>query len=117
PVAFIFVATRGMKSISNSIFRNVKPSGSGGYSMHNKLKLVKGGSDFFDVLEQMVNAAQHVIHFQIYIFDEDSTGKRVADALGRAARRGVKVFLMVDGYASKNLSKAFIASLVDAGIH
>ncbi len=107
-----------MASIGSSIFKPRKQSGiASGYSLHNKLKLVRGGAEFFDLLEQMLDAARHLIHFQVYIFDEDSTGNRVAAALIRAARRGVKVFLMVDGYASKNLSKSFISSLQDAGIH
>jgi cardiolipin synthase len=105
-----------MASIGASIFRRKKQS-TAGFSMHNKLKLVRGGAEFFDLLEQMIDAAQHLIHFQIYIFDEDSTGKRVADALMRAARRRVKVYLMVDGYASKNLSKSFLTSLADAGVN
>ncbi len=106
-----------MASIGSSLFRKRKQSGNAGYSLHNKLKLIRGGKDFFDLLEQMIDAANHLVHFQVYIFDEDSTGKRVADALRRAALRGAKVYLMVDGYASKNLSKSFIASMVDAGIH
>jgi cardiolipin synthase len=106
-----------MRSISDSIFKRNKVPWTGGYCEHNKLKLVKGGAEYFNLLEQIINAARHLIHFQIYIFDHDSTGKRIGDALIKAASRGVKVYLMVDGYASKNLPKSFISAITDAGIY
>ncbi|HWA34384.1 MAG TPA: phospholipase D-like domain-containing protein [Cyclobacteriaceae bacterium] len=106
-----------MASLGPSVFRRKKQAGTAGYTLHNKLKLVRGGIEFFELLEQMIDKARHLIHFQVYILDEDATGKNVARALIRAAQRGVKVFLMVDGYASKNLSKSFIMELTEAGIH
>ena len=86
------------------------------YSLHNTVKLVRGGQDYFDLLETMIIAAKYSIHVQVYIFDEDETGKRIARALMEAAVRGVKVYILVDGYASKNLSKDFIDNLLRAGI-
>lgn len=64
----------------------------------------------------MIDNARHVFHLQTYIFDEDETGLAIADALKRAAARGVKVYLLLDGYASQGLSKDFIASLKSAGV-
>ena len=86
------------------------------YSLHNEVKLIKGGEAYFDLLETMIAAARHSIHFQVYIYDEDETGNRIAHALIAAAIRGVKVYLLVDGYASKNLSKAFVERLSNTGI-
>ena len=86
------------------------------YSLHNTVKLVRGGQDYFDLLETMIIAAKYSIHVQVYIFDEDETGKRIARALIEAAVRGVKVYILVDGYASKNLSKDFIDNFLRVGI-
>ncbi|HEX6431541.1 MAG TPA: phospholipase D-like domain-containing protein, partial [Niastella sp.] len=61
--------------------------------------------------------AQHTVHLQVYIYEDDETGQQVASALKEAARRGVKVYLLTDGYASKELSTAFIKELQTAGIH
>ncbi len=61
--------------------------------------------------------AKHSIHLQTYIFDDDETGTIVADALKAAAERNIEVYLLVDGYASQWLSKGFIRSLRNAGIH
>ncbi|NOT76316.1 MAG: phospholipase [Cyclobacteriaceae bacterium] len=86
------------------------------YIAGTSVKLIRGGIEYFDLLEKMISSAKHIIHFQMYIFDNDATGQRIATALKDASRRGVRIFLMLDAYASKNLSKAFIQDLKDSGI-
>lgn len=88
-----------------------------GYSAQNKVTLVRGGKDYFDLVLKMINQAVHTIHLQTYIYNDDETGKMVASALMAAAKRKVAVFLMVDGYASQTLSAAFIDELKAAGVH
>jgi cardiolipin synthase len=95
--------------------RTLKPSSA--YTYNNKVKLVRGGADYFNTLTELINKATRSVHLQIYIMDEDETGKQVAEVLMQAAKRGVDVYLLVDGYASKNLSDNFIHSLQSAGIH
>jgi cardiolipin synthase len=87
------------------------------FSSQNLVKVVKGGSAFFKVLKDLIKKAQQTIHLQTYIFSHDSTGSEIADALKAAAERGVSVYLMADGYASRSLPKEFIKSLEDAGVH
>ena len=94
-----------------------RPKPAPSYTHNNDVKLIEGGRAYFDLLEKMILKAKHSIHFQVYIFDEDETGKRIANALKEAALRSVKVYLLVDGYASKNLSKEFIQELNDAGVN
>jgi len=86
------------------------------YTYHNNVQLIQGGEDFFSLLTKSIDEAQSSIYFQIYIFDEDETGKSVAASLCAAAARGVHVNLLVDGYASKNLSDSFIQSMKEGGI-
>ena len=69
------------------------------------------------MLEKIIDDAIHTIHLQVYIYDEDETGKKIAKALLAAAKRGVKVYLMADGYASKSISAAFIEQLRVGGIY
>src|SRR4029077_14448258 len=57
------------------------------------------------------------IQLQVYIYDNDETGKKITEALKTAAKRNVQVFLLVDGFASQHLSRGFIRELKDAGIH
>ncbi len=86
------------------------------YTYRNHVQLIQGGEDFFSLLKKSIDEAQSSIYFQIYIFDEDETGKMVAASLCAAAKRGVHVNLLVDGYASQSLSDGFIQSLKEAGI-
>jgi cardiolipin synthase len=87
-----------------------------GYTHHNKVRLVHGGQDYFSTLVQMIDQAQSTIHLQTYIYEQDATGRMVAEALIRAARRKVQVFILLDGYASQDLSKQFINDWKQAGI-
>jgi cardiolipin synthase A/B len=89
----------------------------GGYSVQNKIKLVRGGKPYFDQILVMINQAQEIIQFQVYIYDYDETGKAVTEALIAAAKRNVQVYLMADGYASQKLPKTFIHEVEQAGIH
>lgn len=93
-----------------------QPRISSAYTTHNQVKLVRGGRDFFTILFQLLNEAKKSIHLQIYIFDDDETGVEVAAALMNAAQRGVKVYLLLDGYASQYLPDEFIAQLKASGI-
>lgn len=86
------------------------------YRSLNKAKLVRGGKEYFDLLINLINQATESIHLQTYIFQDDLTGTLVADALKKAAKRNVSVFLMADGYASQGMSDKFIADIQHHGI-
>jgi cardiolipin synthase A/B len=82
----------------------------------NQVQLIRGGRDYFSLLQQLIAAAQHTIHLQTYIFDDDETGVEIGAALINAAQRGVKVQLMVDAYASKDLSEELIDRMKRKGV-
>jgi cardiolipin synthase len=86
------------------------------FTFYNKVELIRGGSSYFSVLHNMIDNAQKTIQLQVYIFEEDETGKEVASRLIRAAKRGVKVQVLLDGYASKGLSNGFKNSMREMGI-
>jgi cardiolipin synthase len=81
------------------------------------VKLIRGGLDYFDTMLKMIQQAVYSISLQVYIFDEDSTGKQVANALVDAAKRNVHVNVLVDGYASQNLSREFVDEIRKAGVY
>jgi cardiolipin synthase A/B len=88
-----------------------------GYTENNTVTIVRGGADYFARIDEIAAGATYSLHFQTYIFDEDETGLHVAEALMNAARRGVLVYLMLDGYASQHLSSGFIKGIEAAGVH
>jgi cardiolipin synthase len=88
-----------------------------GYTHHNNVRLVHGGKDYFSTLLRLLDDAKTMIHLQTYIFDGDETGRMVADALIRAARRQVQVYILLDGYASQHLPKELVREWKEAGVH
>lgn len=89
----------------------------GQYSDNNCVSFVTGGKHYFDHLVHLIESANETLHLQTYIFEEDETGQMVTRALVGAVHRGVKVFLLVDGYASQGLSRKFVSNLKEEGIN
>ena len=90
----------------------MKPEFIGG----NRLRLLCTGSEYFPALEAAIRAAHNEIHLETYIYENDATGRRITDALCDAVRRGVAVYLMVDGFGAKDLAPALKRELSDAGV-
>ena len=87
------------------------------YLAGNCVTLIRGGKDYFNSMLQLINGAKNVIHLQIYILENDKTGKLIVEALKDAVKRGVKVYLLVDGYASQGMGKAMVQEIETAGIY
>ena len=66
----------------------------------NAIRLLQNGADFFPALCAAIDGAQRSVHLETYIFAHDPTGDRVLDRLVAAARRGVQVSLVLDGFGS-----------------
>ncbi|HLF53329.1 phospholipase D-like domain-containing protein [Flavobacterium sp.] len=86
-------------------------------SASKSITLVHGGEDYFSRLERIILDAQFEIHIQIYIFDDDFIGNKIAEALKNAASRNVKIYLLLDGFGSKSLSEEFIEDFRRHGIN
>lgn len=86
------------------------------YADGNKIRLLQNGSEYFPLLEQAIDSAKLEIYFETYIFNDDFTGRKIAAALTRAAKRGVSVHLLIDGFGSYMLPDSFIQCMLHAGI-
>jgi cardiolipin synthase len=86
------------------------------YKSGHQVELLRSGEPFFAVVEKIIDEAKHFIHFQTYILDEDETGIRIIDALIRAANRGVRIYLLLDAFGTKYLSKELIDRIENSGI-
>ena len=80
------------------------------------ITLVHSGEDYFSKLDSIIRKSQSDIHIQMYIFDNDETGKKVVTALKEAASRNVKIYLLLDSFGSNSLTNEFIADLAKSGI-
>ena len=83
----------------------------------NNIELVHSGDDYFQRLIYLISKAKTEIHLQTYIFDNDETGKEIANELIEAVKRNVQVFVLVDGYGSQNLTTIFIENLIKNGVN
>ncbi len=82
----------------------------------NRITLLRNGSEYFPALESAIDRAHHEVHLETYIFEYDATGIRISEALKRAARRGVTVRLLLDGFGSQNLPQEAIQNLLNTGV-
>ncbi len=87
------------------------------YRPGNRIQLLRNGAEYFAALERAIDAAEHEVWLESYIFADDAAGRRVAAAMARAAGRGVKVRVMVDGWGAKfYLTSSLERFLRDAGV-
>ncbi|MEO6017001.1 MAG: cardiolipin synthase ClsB [Polaromonas sp.] len=70
----------------------------------------------FPAFVQAFDAATNWIQLETYIFDFHGAGAQVAEALVRAAGRGVKVQVLVDGIGSDPLPTAWQQKFAQAGV-
>lgn len=82
----------------------------------NKINLIKSGKQYFDLVLELIQNAKESIHLQTYILADDETGILITDALKKAVQKDVAVYILADGYASKNLASTFIDDLRNADI-
>lgn len=82
----------------------------------NRVDLLVNGSSFFPALLAEIEVARTEIRLETYIFESDQTGCQVVAALIRAARRGVVVRVMVDGFGASGFLPNFGAQLQAAGV-
>ena len=94
----------------NLFFRGIEPVSG------NRVRLLQSGAEFFPALIAAIDAARDEIHLETYIFNADPTAEAVRDALIRAARRGVRVRLLVDGVGSRELPAAWREALESGGV-
>jgi len=83
----------------------------------NRIKLLRNGAEYFPALERAIDSAHREVWLESYLFADDASGRRIAEAMTRAAKRGVKVRVMVDGWGAKfYLTPALEGFMRDAGI-
>ncbi|WP_342132128.1 cardiolipin synthase ClsB [Hydrogenophaga sp. OTU3427] len=83
----------------------------------HRLQLLQGGEAFFPALVAAMDAAAQSVHLETYIFDFAGSSLQVAEALVRAARRGVHVRLVVDGIGTPHIPEAWRQRFSEAGVY
>jgi cardiolipin synthase len=82
----------------------------------NRARLLENGEEFFPAVFSAIERAEREVLIETFILFEDKVGLQLRDVLVSAARRGVQVDLLVDGFGSPDLSPGFVSSLTSAGV-
>jgi cardiolipin synthase len=85
------------------------------YTAGNSITLLRNGAEYFPVLLEAIALAEREVWLETYIFADDETGRRVADALVDAARRGVSVRVLVDGWGARHYLTPALAQRLQSG--
>ena len=82
----------------------------------HQLRLIEGGDAYFRRLIAAVEQARSQVQLETYIFNFHGDAVAVAEALERAAHRGVRVWLVVDGVGTGHLPKEWQRRFQEAGV-
>ena len=85
------------------------------YAGGNRLTLLRNGEQYFPALVEAIDTAKAEVFLESYIFSDDETGSLIADALARAAARGVATHLLIDGLGARDFAPRFRDMLLTAG--
>ncbi|MES2951122.1 MAG: cardiolipin synthase ClsB [Pseudomonadota bacterium] len=79
--------------------------------------LLQGGVEFFPALVDAIDSSVREVRLETYIYNfEDTAGEAVGAALERAARRGVRVYLVMDGIGTPRVPEGWKHRFADAGV-
>jgi cardiolipin synthase A/B len=83
----------------------------------NEVRLLENGEEFFPAVFEAIDAAREEVLIETFILFEDKVGHALRESMVSAARRGVRVTLLVDGFGTSDLGAAYIGELAGAGVH
>jgi len=84
--------------------------------MHEAVELLDGGGEAFPRMLTSIGDAKRWIHLEVYAFSDEGIGRQFMDALGAAARRGVDVQVIIDGWGSATTGRTVAAQLTSEGV-
>jgi cardiolipin synthase len=84
-------------------------------SRGNRYDVLTNGDQIFPAMLDAINGAKRRISFETYIYDKGDVANQFTAALEAAARRGVRVNLVVDSVGASGMSNTDIKRLESAG--
>ena len=83
---------------------------------HQHVRLLQGAVELFASVIAEIDASRYEVRLETYIFHFDSQGERLAQALVRAAKRGVAVYVVVDGVGTPTMPPSWVQGFSAAGV-
>jgi len=92
----------------------IHPHDAGGTPIASEsVALLDGGREAFPRMLEAIGRASQSIHLEVYTFSREGIGEEFLAALGEAARRGVRVKVILDGWGSA-LDGRHVQALLEA---
>ena len=82
----------------------------------NSIKVFQDGYSMLQSLLAAIKSAQHHIHVEFYIFEDDAVGRLVKDSLIDKAREGVEVRVLYDDVGCWKVPFLFFDEMREAGV-
>jgi cardiolipin synthase len=82
----------------------------------NRIAFFSDTDEVIDRLVAAIDSANRHVHLLFYIFRDDVVGRRVADALIRASRRGVTCRVLADAVGSRLMFRSLAPALRQHGV-
>jgi len=82
----------------------------------NVVKLLINGEEKFPEVLAALLQAEHHIHLEYYIYEDDVIGNRIKDVLIQKALEGIEVRLIYDDFGSSSLRGKLLHELKEAGV-
>lgn len=81
----------GLLNVSEKVNRHPLMTG-------NRIRMLRDGEEAYPTMLKAIENAKDFIYLCTYIFDADEKGREFVEALSAARKRGVKVWVLVDGF-------------------
>lgn len=82
----------------------------------NDARVLVDGPETFGAMFEAIEAAQHHIHVETFILDDDEVGRELCDRLIARRKAGVEVRIIYDAFGSRNVTDELVKKLTDAGV-
>lgn len=82
----------------------------------NQVTLLPEAARFLPAMFDAVSQAKHYVLVELYLMESGKLADQVCAALIRVAQRGVKVYLLLDGYGAMGMERAERVRLQQAGV-
>jgi len=86
-------------------------------TMGNTIAILETGDDAYVAMLEAIGSARRSLLLETYIFDRDSIGERIADALIEATRRGVCVRVLIDAVGARYSVPSIVGYLRAGEVH
>ena len=82
----------------------------------NEYKLLMNGENKFPEMFEAISAAEHHVHIEYYIWENDTRGNQLKDLLIRKVKDGVRVRVIYDAFGSSGIRNNIVREMKKAGV-